>query len=126
MERRNLGHEEMANLMECSLRTFNYWLAGVHLPRGSRLRKIAAILQREGYQISVAGATQPDNGGEETPMMQDSIKPTIQSRAALLANRCNTHLQDFLDRCGGNEERLGWTLVELQRRFPLDFWEEEQ
>jgi transcriptional regulator with XRE-family HTH domain len=36
---------------------------------------------------------------------------------------CRAHLEQFLDACDGDPARLGWTLIELRERFPLNKWE---
>ena len=38
------------------------------------------------------------------------------------AQACRAYLNQFLATCGNDPARLGWTLVELKERFPLDRW----
>lgn len=37
---------------------------------------------------------------------------------------CVEYLRQFLATCKGDKSKLGWTLVELQERFPLTRWED--
>lgn len=39
-----------------------------------------------------------------------------------LEMQCREYLDDFLQTCHGDAAHLGWTLVELKKKFPLDLW----
>ena len=42
--------------------------------------------------------------------------------AEVSAHACRAYLNQFLATCGDDAAKLGWTLVELKERFPLDRW----
>jgi transcriptional regulator with XRE-family HTH domain len=45
-----------------------------------------------------------------------------QSQHGALLTQCREHLNAFLETCEDDAARIGWTLVELRRKFPLDYW----
>jgi transcriptional regulator with XRE-family HTH domain len=63
------------------------------------------------------------NAGVEKPMA--FVETSQQSQHGSLLTQCREHLNAFLDKCGADPAKLGWTLVELRRKFPLDYWEGE-
>lgn len=48
--------------------------------------------------------------------------PVTLKSTSPLAQRCLDHCVEFIDGCEDDANRLGWTLVELQTRFPLNKW----
>jgi len=51
--------------------------------------------------------------------------PASDSPAHVSAHACRAYLNDFLATCGDDPARLGWTLIELKERFPLDRWKKQ-
>jgi transcriptional regulator with XRE-family HTH domain len=39
-----------------------------------------------------------------------------------LAQACEEHMRAFITACSGDVARLGWTITELKKHFPLDMW----
>jgi hypothetical protein len=44
---------------------------------------------------------------------------SLPEPGAAVRHECHQHLDKVLDECGGDQHKLSWTLVELQRHFPV-------
>jgi hypothetical protein len=74
------------------------------------------------------------DGKGESKFNIDNVRKSL-SETMLLTERyskqpspeleCREYLGRFLETCKGDPARLGWTLIELQKHFPLNMWPEE-
>jgi len=45
------------------------------------------------------------------------------SAADVVKRSCLEYLREFLETCGDDPAKVGWTQVELREKFPLDKWQ---
>lgn len=103
---------ELAERVRVSLRTIQNWEQGNSKPPGGeKLRKLSAELGAPlSYLLDGLGPSSTETSLRETG-------------STAIGTQCHKHLQDFLNTCEDDPLRLGWTLIELRERFPLDRWE---
>jgi transcriptional regulator with XRE-family HTH domain len=83
----------------------------VTIPSPQKLGKLAEIL----------GVTIEYLLGEDTAFKEQS--PAYRSAASPVREEIYQHFHNYMDTCGEDPIRLGWTLVEIKSKFPLDKWE---
>lgn len=115
--------KELAEKTGVSLRTVQNWEGAESEPRGKDLRKVCEVL---GVPISYLLSEPPV--GAEAALHEEIERYGIETRHVLitkspLADEIIAHFTDFMNKCGDDPKRLGWTLVKVQEEFPLDKWD---
>ncbi|MDB6030229.1 MAG: hypothetical protein JWM16_567 [Verrucomicrobiales bacterium] len=105
VERMHISLPELANRIAVTSETMRkiangYQKAGPVVMQAIRNVEYMHTLLREGVRVP--------------PYRTDRLEPTAQA--------CLDYVREFLARCENDPNRLGWFLVELKERFPLDKW----
>lgn len=115
-KRNALSQLELAERVQVTLRSVQNWEGGEFSPHAKVIRKLCEVLQvTTDYLI----------GEGKYPEHRPNHYEMDEAKSGT-AQRCQEHVAAFLKACGGDETRLGWTLVELKTRFPLDKWRDQE
>lgn len=107
-----MSQEEMAHFLGVKVSNVSAWET---MQNGATRKRMKGIADRLGVDVAyLAGETSypPERAA---PYLREEMN----SIAKPLETHCREHLDDFLRRCHGDAAKLGWTLVELRRHFPL-------
>ena len=105
--RLNLSQDELAELAKVSPRSIFAWEKGQNMPNSNKLRQLSDALScRQDWLL----------GNIDDPALDDPGQNPV-------AAKCREYLEQFLEKCGTDESRLHWTLIELQKNLPLDQWD---
>src|SRR5262249_4661703 len=109
MLRLDIQQNELADKLGLQPGAISNWITGRNMPKGKSLRKLAAELHCEGWWLRVGGTSvkgAPGPAGAGTP--QDEIR-----------RKAKAYVDKLLDACRGDLEKMTWTYVEFQQRFPV-------
>jgi transcriptional regulator with XRE-family HTH domain len=109
--RLNLSQGELAELAGVSPRSIFAWENGQNLPTTNKLHQLSAALScRQDWLLGNVDDPALDDSGNESPV----------------AAKCRDYLEQFLKKCGADESRQHWTLIQLQKNLPLNYWDDLQ
>lgn len=110
-----LSQADLADKAGVSLRSVQNWESGDQIPTGNKLHKICTALDTDISYFYPPGEEFIRESGEPYQVIDH---PTGQ--AAL------DYMRRFIATCNNDPSRLGWLLIELRERFPLNKWGEEK
>jgi transcriptional regulator with XRE-family HTH domain len=110
-----MTREELARKVGTTESAIGNWEIARNRPSPPNLKKLAQALGRSVSFLLI--------GEEREPVVVGRAEPPAQQSQTRL--ECERHFQAFLDRCAGDERKLGWTLFELRSHFPVDKWERQ-
>lgn len=119
--RLGLNAQEYADLLGVSRSRLGNWEAQIN----SAPRSVITALARK-LNVSDAWLAGEDDALVEAPALtlhDESVPYTVKIGDGV-RGECMAHLAAFLATCREVPSRLGWTLEELRRHFPLNRWQE--
>jgi transcriptional regulator with XRE-family HTH domain len=112
--RRGWSQEDLAEQLGVAPSAVSNWETMANGPTRARLKVIADRLG-----VSLDYLTHGAAGAQ----LREEHAPYGVSPGSALAQQALDYFVTFLDHCGDDPKRLGWTLVELESHFPHDKWE---
>jgi transcriptional regulator with XRE-family HTH domain len=114
--RRGWSQEELADALRVSAGAVANWETMANGPTRARLKDIA-----EKLNVSIDYLAGGAARARTTELAEDA--PPYKTRG--MREEAERYFREFLDRCNDEADRLGWLLVELRSRFPLNKWESQ-
>ena len=120
-DRLGLTQVDLAEKSKISARSIASWESGLNLPNGALLARLATALGVTeswllGYDLEAESVRSESVGiGAESNRHAPAGITTEE--------RCRDYFNQLLKKANGHPDRLGWLLMEMKRRLPLNSFE---
>lgn len=110
-----LTQDDLAARSGVSARSISDYERGLSEPSLEMLSKLSRALKQPIDYLVTGQITELGASSTDAFVLRDAPSREVSSD---MRARIHSHVDAVIDECAGRPEKLAWTLVELQRRFP--------